>query len=109
MRGEIRYLFLAIAAAILLSMTLTQAKAADSPWPMIHGDSKLTGQSIYDTSKIGGKIKWEFKTKGQMETSPVIAADGTIYIADQACNLYAIDSNGREKWRFNAGDPVHSI
>lgn len=86
-----------------------EAKAEDSPWPMIHGDSRLTGQSIYDTSKIKGAVRWRFKTEGQTETSPVISSDGTIYIADQKCILYAIDKNGNRKWQFKTGDPVHSI
>lgn len=97
---------------LLLGTSLfTQSVYANlgSPWPMIHGDSKLTGQSRFDTSKIKGRVKWRLETESGVETSPVIAADGTIYIADHTCNLYAISPQGKEKWRFGAGEPVSSI
>lgn len=81
---------------------------ADSPWPVFHGDSKLTGQSKYETGKVDGTIKWRFKTEGGMEASPIIGKDGTIYIADQKCNLYAINTDGTQKWKFNGGEPVYS-
>lgn len=84
------------------------AQLADSAWPHFHGDIKNTGQSKYDTSKVNGSINWRFKTEGQIETSPVIGHDGTIYIFDQKCLLYAIDSKGKEKWRFDSGDPISS-
>lgn len=81
---------------------------ADSPWSMFHGDSKLTGQSQYDTSKNNGSILWKFKAEAGIETSPIIDKNGNIYIADQNCNLYSINSKGKENWRFNAGNPVTS-
>lgn len=84
------------------------AQLADSPWPVFHGNSKLTGQSVYDTSKVNGSIKWKFKAEGMIETSPVIDKDGNIYFADHKCNLFAVTKDGKEKWKFNAGMPVTS-
>jgi hypothetical protein len=85
------------------------AQPADSTWPHFHGDTKQTGQSKYDTSKVDGSVRWRFKTSGEIETSPAVGTDGTVYIADNGCNLYAITPEGKEKWRFDAGEPVHSI
>ncbi|UTB32330.1 MAG: PQQ-binding-like beta-propeller repeat protein [Methanobacterium sp. ERen5] len=41
-----------------------------------------------------------------MLSSPVIGADGTIYIGSQDGNLYALYPNGKKKWSFNSGDIV---
>ena len=93
---------------IIFSNSKAHAQLADSSWPMFHGNSKLTGQSNVDTSKTDGTIKWQLKTQGQIETSPVIGIDGTIYIADQTCYLYAITPQGSEKWKVKLGEPVTS-
>lgn len=98
-------LFLAIC---WMGTNVASAQLADSSWPMFHGDGKLTGQSKYDTSKVDGTIKWVFKTEDQIETSPVIGEDGTIYIADQNCNLYALTSEGKEKWKIKLGEATTS-
>jgi len=81
---------------------------AQSAWPVFHGDSKLTGQSEYDTSHVDGTIKWRVKTEHWIESSPVIGADGTIYFADHSCTLYAVDESGSVKWKFSGGEPVYS-
>jgi len=73
---------------------------------MFHGTNKLTGQSVYDASKVDGTIKWKFKADGGVETSPVIGIDGTIYFIDHKCNLYAVDQNGSQKWKFSGGKPI---
>ncbi|MBM3284179.1 PQQ-like beta-propeller repeat protein, partial [Candidatus Gottesmanbacteria bacterium] len=97
-----------LAAVYFILPTFASAQLANSPWPVFHGNPKLTGQSPYDTSKVNGTIKWKFKTEGGIETSPVIGKDGAIYIIDHKCNLYAIDSSGKEKWKFNGGEPVYT-
>jgi len=110
-RRGVKKIFLVL--TILFSLTFpaisfANSGLADSPWPVFHGNSKLTGQSPYDTSYVDGTIKWRFKTDGSMEASPVIGTDGTIYVADQKCNLYAINPDGTQKWKFNGGEPVYS-
>ena len=60
-----------------------------------------------------GKMKWKFKTDGPVPQSPTIGTDGTIYAVDigdtehveashraPPANLYAIDSNGKLKWKL---------
>lgn len=100
---------LGILAFLILFTSLSKsasAQLADSAWPVFHGNSKLTGQSKYDASKTDGTIKWKFKADGGIETSPVIGVDGTIYFIDHKCNLYAVDQNGNQKWKFSGGEPI---
>lgn len=84
------------------------AQLADSPWPVFHGDTKGTGLSEYDTSEVNGTVLWKYKTLKGIEASPVLAADGTIYIPAHDCDLYAINPDGTKKWQFDGGEPVYS-
>ena len=106
--GALVAILVIFAVNINPQFTLAASGLADSPWPMFHGNSKLTGLSKYDTSAVDGTLKWKFKADKQIESSPVVGADGTIYIADQSCNLYAVNPDGRQKWKFDAGEPVTS-
>jgi outer membrane protein assembly factor BamB len=60
-----------------------------------------------------GKMKWKFKTDGPVPSSPAVSRDGTIYVVDigdaehasdshhaPPANLYAIDRNGKLKWKL---------
>ncbi|MEW6183575.1 MAG: PQQ-binding-like beta-propeller repeat protein [Bacillota bacterium] len=84
-----------------------EAGLADSPWPKFHFDSKNTGQSPYK-SYSDGTLKWRYSTGSYVESSPAIAADGTIYIASRDYYLYAINPDGTLKWRYLTGDCVDS-
>jgi outer membrane protein assembly factor BamB len=61
-----------------------------------------------------GSIKWEVKmdpkTQGSEinRSSPVIAADGTIYFASSDSTLYAVDSFGTTKWKFQLRGPAQA-
>jgi outer membrane protein assembly factor BamB len=54
--------------------------------------------------------KWKFKTNGEIDSSPAIGNDGTVYIGSDDGNLYAIDSQtGDELWRFKTGAEIKSV
>lgn len=78
------------------------------PWPMYRGNTKHTGLSPYDTSRVDGTVLWKFKTEGAIETAPVVGADGTMYVGSWDGNVYAINPNGTEKWRYAVGGLVRS-
>jgi outer membrane protein assembly factor BamB len=46
-----------------------------------------------------GAVKWQFNTGAQIESSPTVGADGTIYIGSDNGRLYALNPNGTQKWR----------
>ena len=53
--------------------------------------------------------RWKFETGDDIDTSPAIAPDGTIYVGSDDSNLYAIDpETGTEIWRFTAGGEIRS-
>lgn len=55
-----------------------------------------------------GYLRWKFKTKDLIESSPVIAEDGTIIVGSGDNKLYAVNSDGTLKWTFTAADAVRS-
>ena len=48
----------------------------------------------------GGMRKWALAIGGAMWSSPVIGADGTIYVGSDDDNLYAVNPDGTRKWAF---------
>jgi outer membrane protein assembly factor BamB len=81
---------------------------ADSPWPMFHHNLNHTGLSPYDTSTNTGQLKWSYTTGGNVESSPTIGSDGTIYVGSWDHNLYAFKPNGMVKWIFMTGGDIAS-
>ena len=57
-----------------------------------------------------GSIKWEVKTAADESnrSTPVISADGTIYFAGADATLYALDSFGTTKWKFQLHGPARA-
>ena len=71
---------------------------ANSPWPVFRHDLGHTGRSQVDTSKNNGLEKWEFDTGSSIFSSPAIDPDGTIYFGSEYSKLYALYTNGLNKW-----------
>ena len=91
----------------ILIADIAVAQLADSPWPMYHGGPMHGGLSEYDTSHLDGTLEWAFKTGSNIESSPAIGSDGTIYIGSHDNTFYAINPDGTEKWKFEVGEPEY--
>ncbi len=73
---------------------------AVSPWPKFRANMRNTGLSTVDTSGVTGLLKWSNTNVNiSIVDSPVVGADGTIYIGGS--NLYAINPDGTLKWINN--------
>jgi outer membrane protein assembly factor BamB len=55
-----------------------------------------------------GQLRWAYKTRGMLEGSAAVAADGTIYAGSDDKNLYALNPNGSLKWKLGARGPVYN-
>ena len=56
-------------------------------------------------------MKWKFTTGAEIDGSPALAADGTVYFGSTDGNLYALRPDGSERWRlhtdgYTASTPV---
>jgi outer membrane protein assembly factor BamB len=71
--------------------------------PTVSNGVVYIGSSIYVIAidAMTGKEKWNFETKGYIESSPAVS-DGVVYIGSNEAILYAIDaSTGKLKWQSN--------
>ncbi len=94
--------FLAVLVMLMVAWLANpiSAQLADSPWPMFHHDARHTGRNPYIKGPENSVLKWRFQTGGEIDSSPAIGTDGTVYVGSDDGYLYAINPNGIEKWRF---------
>ncbi len=78
-------------------------------WFMFGHDPQHTRRSPY-TGAQTSNVKWSFATEGIIESSPAVAADGTVYIGNYGTDnrLFAINPDGTQRWSFVLGDSVYS-
>jgi outer membrane protein assembly factor BamB len=83
----------------------TYSGPMDSAWPTYSHDNRHTGQSSYPTKDNPVSVKWKFEAKYLgFESSPVIDNNGVLYIVARDNNLYAVNPDGSERWRYNIND-----
>jgi len=61
-----------------------------------------------ETETLPPKLRWKFDVGDNIESSPIIGSDGTIYAGCRDNNLYAINFDGTLKWKFLTGDSIFS-
>ncbi|MFQ6117745.1 MAG: PQQ-binding-like beta-propeller repeat protein, partial [Candidatus Bipolaricaulia bacterium] len=81
---------------------LLQNGLADTPWPTFHHDPRRTGRSLLRGPQ-SPEVRWVVETTGPIWSSPVIGAEGTIYVASVDGWLYALTPEGHERWRLDLG------
>jgi len=75
-----------------------QAKPRNVQWPGFAYDRGRTGQSPYKGPETN-KLKWQFTLPG-WGSSVAIGADGTAYMGTDAGVVFALNTDGSEKWQF---------
>jgi PKD repeat protein len=78
---------------------------ADTAKPKYQHDNNNTGRSPY-TGPQTAALLWNYTTGDGVYSSPVIGADGTVYVGSWDNNVYAINPNGTLKWSFPTGKAV---
>ncbi len=81
------------------------AAAAASPWPEMRHDSHNTGRSAIVGSYRGDR-PWAFRTDRGVFSTPVIGADGTVYIGSGDTYFYAIGADGHLRWKIKTGGVI---
>ena len=77
-------------------------------WNTFRGNIQHTGYYCGNSPKELTELKWKFKTKGKVWSSPVIS-DGMVFFGSDDQYLYAVDmKTGQEKWKFKTKDDVVS-
>ena len=78
-----------------------------SPWPKFRGNAVQDALSSVHPKTTGGAL-WDFKTARGIFSSPVISADGTIYIGSADRTFYAIAKDGSLRFSVPTGEIIDS-
>ena len=76
-----------------------------SAWPMFRHNSQHTGVSPFNGPVAPQKL-WEYSAGANIQSSPVISADGTTYFGSDDNKLYAVKADGTLKWTFTTGNTI---
>lgn len=79
----------------------------ESPWPTFRRDQRNSGRSPLP-AVYTGDAPWSFNTGKGIFSTAVIDGAGVVYIGSADHNFYAIQPDGREKWRFPTGEIIDS-
>lgn len=78
-----------------------------SPWPKFRRTARQDGRSPVRPTLSGGRL-WSYQTGKGIFSSPVVGADGTIYIGSADRYFYAIRPDGTLRWRVLTGEIIDS-
>lgn len=81
--------------------------APGAAWPKFRGDAAQTGRTSRKPTLSAAK-PWTFKTGKGVFSSPVIAADGTVYLGSADRHFYALGRDGALRWTIETGEIVDS-
>ena len=79
----------------------------DSPWPTFRRDRRNSGASPLHAAYQGDQ-PWMFQTGKGLFTTPVIDADGSIYIGSADHYFYALHPDGSLNWKYETGEIIDS-
>ena len=80
---------------------------AESPWPLFRRDHRNTGRTPIRAAYHGDQ-PWSYRTGKGIFSTPVIGADGVVYVGSADHWFYALNPDGTLKWRFKTGGIVDS-
>jgi outer membrane protein assembly factor BamB len=100
-----------LTAILMAALSISTCGWADTPPPeasMFRANPSHTG--VYPGQAIAGepRLKWKFKTSGQIIASPTVD-HGTVYVGSTDGNLYAVNAQtGMLLWKFKANARIVS-
>ena len=99
-----RLAWIALAACVALPSTALAdgPLLTGSPWPEMRHDMRNTASSPI-VGRYRGDKPWSFTTQRGIFSTPVIGADGTVYVGSADTSFYALAPDGSKRWRFETG------
>ncbi|MFH1367663.1 MAG: PQQ-binding-like beta-propeller repeat protein [Elusimicrobiota bacterium] len=102
-------LFVVLILTLIISVSgILRAELANTPWPMFRQNLYHTGVSTIPVSGSVGILKWRYLTGSNVQSSPAIGLDGTVYVGSNDNYLHAICSSGTIKWKYQTDDTLLS-
>src|SRR5436305_2381597 len=97
----------AVLAAAACGVLAAPARGAPSAaWPSMRHDLRNTGHGTIPASYHRGERPWSFATGRGLFITPVIAGDGAVYFGSADGNFYALNPNGRQRWKLTTGNII---
>ena len=84
---------------------VTATAGRPSPWPMLQGSAQHTGLSPF-LGPSAASLKWRYRVGAPVRLGPVIAGDGTVYVASDSGYVYSLRPDGTLWWRQRVGSSV---
>jgi outer membrane protein assembly factor BamB len=81
--------------------------AGGAPWPKFRGDAEQTGRTARKP-QLSDQKPWRFATGKGIFSSPIVAADGTIYLGSADRTFYALHEDGTLAWKVLTGEIIDS-
>lgn len=78
-----------------------------SPWPKFRANPAQDGRAAVSSATLGGKL-WEFPTGKGIFSTPVVGADGTIFVGSADRTFYALNPDGTARWSKLTGEIIDS-
>lgn len=106
--------FVTVTCCLLLSALVCPPLSAagydpGSPWPAMRHDYLNSGRAddirpsqMPDRDQVPA---WTFRAGGPIFSTPVVGADGTVYIGSADHVFYALGEDGALKWSVRTGTP----
>jgi outer membrane protein assembly factor BamB len=85
----------------LLSAPCWAQLQPSAPWPSF-GKDYQNSRSTTLGAPTNGSIRWIYSASSRTFSSPIVAADGTIYFG-ATDGIHAVRPNGQRRWHWNAG------
>ena len=79
-----------------------------SPWPKFRANALQNGRATVSSRPDPQARPWTYTTGKGIFSSPVVDAEGTVYIGSADQVFYAIRRDGSLKWKFRTGEIVDS-
>lgn len=80
----------------------------ESPWPKFRANALQNGRTGLASRPDPQARPWTFATGKGIFSSPVVDAEGTVYIGSADQFFYAIRRDGSLKWKFRTGEIIDS-
>lgn len=78
-----------------------------SPWPKFRADARQSGRSPV-RPLASARRPWVYPTGKGVFSSPVVGADGTVYVGSADHAFYALRADGSLAWKFLTGEVIDS-
>jgi outer membrane protein assembly factor BamB len=79
---------------------------ADSPWPMLGGNTALRSQSAF-TGPNQATVKWTFSNGSSTNSSPVLDANNNLYVG-MGSKLVSLSPAGKVLWFYKTAGTVNT-